>query len=410
MSDNQGFILFPEVNTKFIYLMVFIFCSLMRRLVPRVIETKFKSIKNYEKIEEINYNKNKCYFDLLSNFIADFLTGIVILINKFNNSKSKNISPSRDSKAKSEMTKKFFFYLSIIAIIDFIAQLCLFFYSYIIPKGGLLDNYIIREENLYFVVLIDIISRYCFSRYFLSSYFYRHHIASIFITIIGFIPLTLKNLIDLKLFNDPNETIYLILFIFMTIIYSLEDVLNKICLNQLILRPYELMFYKSLFQIILVFIFTIYAIEYNDLISYVRDNFSFLKVLYRFSFIISNIFRTWSLITIIELLNPNHLSVLKSSEFIVLFIFISIFNNCTGNKENDNIIYIFGTFCCLFSLIGSAIHNELIIINKWGLLECTDYYKAEIKGTPIEEDLEGSVANKNNETIDSFLGGSIDDE
>ena len=413
MSNNQGFIFFPKPDIKFIYLMVFIFCSLMRRLIPRVIENKPSEIK-YEKIERINYNKNKCYFDLLSNFIGDFSAGIVILINKFNNSKSNTKFPSGKSNPKSEMTKifskKFFFYLPFIAFIDLIAQLYQFLYSYIIPKGGLLDDFIIQEENLYFVVLIDIISRYCFSRYFLSSYFYKHHIVSIVITIFGFIPLTLKNLIDLKLFNDPYDTIYLILFIFITIIYSLEDVLNKICLNQLILRPYELMFYKSLFQIIFVVIFTLYSIEYNNLISYVQDNFSFMKILYRFSFIISNIFRTWSLITIIELINPNHLSVLKSSEFIVLFIFISIFNNCTGNSQNDTLLYIFGAFCCLFSLIGSAIHNELIIINKWGLLECTDYYKAETKGIPIEEDLEGSVTNKNNETIDSFLGGSIDDE
>ena len=408
MSDKQGFLIFQKADTKFFYLMIFIFCSLMRRLVPRIIERTFEPIR-YDQIEQINYNKNKCYFDLLSNFIADFLTGIMILINKIN-SKSNKKPTSQELKTKSDMRKKFFFYLPSIAIIDLIAQLCLFSYSYIIPKGGLLDNYLIHEENLYFVVLIDIISRYCFSRYFLSSYFYSHHIVSIIITIVGFIPLTLKNIIDLDLFNDAYASIYLILYIFMFIIYSFEDVLNKICLNQLILRPYELMFYKAVFQIIFVLILSIYDMEYNNLVEYVKDNISVVKIFYRLSFIISNIFRTWSLITIIELINPNHLSVLKSSEFIVLFIYTSIFNKCTDENDGGISIYIFGAICCLFSLIGSAIHNELIIINKWGLLECTDYYKTELKGTNIEEDLEESSGNKNNETLDSFLGGSIDDE
>ena len=137
-----------------------------------------------------------------------------------------------------------------------------------------------------------------------------------------------------------------------------------------------------------------------------------MRILYRLSFIISNIFRTWSLITIIELLSPNHLSVLKSSEFAVLFVFISIFNNIPHKTNNDKYLYIFGSLCCIFSLIGSAIHNELILINKFGLLECTDYYKLEMKeASDIDEDLEEEKSgSKKDKTLDSFLGDSIDND
>ena len=297
----------------------------------------------------------------------------------------------------------------IIAIIDFIAQLCLFLYSYIVPKGQLLEDVAIKEENLYFVVLIDIISRYFFSRIFLNSFFYKHHIVSIIITCIGFIPLTINNLISDKFFQ--NKKIYLMLYIYMTIIYSLEDVINKICLNQLILRPYELMFYKSLFQILFVFILFIYAAVNNNLFYYLSQRISFMLVLYRLSFIISNIFRTWSLITIIELLNPNHLSILKSSEFAVLFVFISIYKGLIKEQNNSNSFYIVGSFCCLVSIIGSAIHNEIIIINKFGLLECTDFYKTEIKpNVNFDEDLEIEKEDKKNKTLDSFLGESVDND
>ena len=261
------------------------------------------------------------------------------------------------------------------------------------------NNKFINEEKLYFVVLIDIISRYFFSRLFLNSYFYKHHILSIVLTCIGFIPLMIRNLFNI--FNDITSfiIIYLFQYIFMTIIYSLEDVLNKICLNQLILRPYELMFYKAFFQIILILPLSIYVFL-NIKIANIK--FDLPHIFYRLSFIISNIFRTWSLITIIELINPNHLSVLKSSEFAVLFIFLSIIN-----KTEDILIIVFGIICCLISLIGSIIHNEIIIINRYGLLECTDYYKSEMKGFHTEDDLEIENNKKiNNE--DSLLNDSCD--
>ena len=416
MEKPKGFFYFQKPGSKFIYLLVFIFCSLMRRLLPRIINDnmikKPKDRFSDNELENMNFNKNVCFFDLLSNFIADFLAGIMILINKI---KSKNTIKQIQLKTfqnlitKGDIKKKFYFYLLIIAIIDFIAQLCLFLYSYIVPKGQLLEDVAIKEENLYFVVLIDIISRYFFSRIFLNSFFYKHHIVSIIITCIGFIPLTINNLISDKFFQ--KKKIYLMLYIYMTIIYSLEDVINKICLNQLILRPYELMFYKSLFQILFVFILFIYAAVNNNLFYYLSQRISFMLVLYRLSFIISNIFRTWSLITIIELLNPNHLSILKSSEFAVLFVFISIYKGLIKEQNNSISFYIVGSFCCLVSIIGSAIHNEIIIINKFGLLECTDFYKTEINPhVNFDEDLEIEKEDKKNKTLDSFLGESVDND
>ena len=349
---------FPDPEKKYIYLLVFLFCSLNRKLIPRIISLLYT--KEINDAEKVNWNKNRCCFDIFSNFLADFSAGIMILIDKYRN-RAKKVS-SQNLKIKKEMDKRKYFFMPILATFDFIAQLSLFTFSYIIPKGKTLEEKSIPEVDLYFVVLIDIISRYCFSKIFLNSHFYKHHIVSIIITCIGFIPLTIKNIYDLDLFDFKYITyIDLILYIFMTIVYSLEDVLNKICLNQLIYRPFELMFYKSLFQIPFVLSLFIYSSKCNNLFEYIRDNKGILQVLYRLSFIICNIFRTWSLITIIELLSPNHLSVLKSSEFAVLFVFQSIFNALLGVKS-DELIYIFGAICSIISIIGSAIHNELIII------------------------------------------------
>ena len=401
--------IFPDPEKKYYYLLIFLFCSLIRKLVPRIISYYRGKDFNFipDDLEKMHFNKNKCCFNIFSNFLADFSAGIMILIDKYRNREKKNSSQNLIIRKEIEYRK--YFFMPILATFDFIAQLSLFAFSFIVPKGKLLEKESISEEDLYFVVLIDIISRYCFSKIFLNSHFEKHHIVSIVLTCIGFIPLTLKNIIDLDLLNCENiRYIDLTLFVFMTIVYSLEDVLNKICLNQLIYRPFELMFYKSLFQIPFVFLLLIYSIKYNNLSLYISNNISVWQVLYRFSFIVCNIFRTWSLITIIELLSPNHLSVLKSSEFAILFVFQSIFNRIF-NSNRDKLIYIFGTLCSIISIIGSAIHNELVIINKFGLLECTIYYKTEIKQIPEDEDLEEDSEGKN-KTLDSFLGDSIDND
>ena len=302
------------------------------------------------------------------------------------------------------MKKKSFLYLSIIAIIDIIAQLCLLIFTFIIDKKEILEEESIKSEDLYFTVLIDIISRYIFSRIFLKSFFYKHHIFAMILICIGFIPLIIKNIIDLS-GKGKNQYIYLILYIFMVIIYSLEDVFNKICLKQSLLRPYELMFYKAVIQIIVVLILLIYFLANEGLFNYIKQYLSGLSLLYRITFIGFNILRTWSLITVIEIIDANCLSILKSFEFIFLFVSFSI---VFGYEDTG--ILITGSFCAIISLIGTAIHNEVFIINKCGLLEESVYYKEKKHDDPSLEDLEKEAHNKsNNKTVDSLLGSSLEE-
>ena len=199
----------------------------------------------------------------------------------------------------------------------------------------------------------------------------------------------------------------MIQYIYTNIIYSLEDVLNKICLKKLIIRPYELMFYKALFQVLFLFIITLFDLAaLGEYIGIIWKKELLKYFIYRLSFIISNIFRTWSLITIIEKISPNHLSVLKSSEFAFQFLFDIFY---ILDYKVDQIIIIFGIICVIFSIFGSIIYNEIIIINKWGLFKFTDYYKFEIKGfRGNDEDLEAN--NNINTARDSLLTDSVDNE
>ena len=387
LEVNKNFLIFPNLESKHIYIIIFVISSFLRTVIPSLIEQPgFAKIEN----DKIVYYKEICYFDMLANFISDISVGIYKLITLFKEKeKSNKITTSEGIKTKQNMLRQFFIILPLIALIDICAQLCLYVFSYIDPEGitlGIQKNKkaIIRDEDLFFVVAIDILFRYIFSRIILpSTFFYRHHYLSMFLNAIGFVPLIIINIKDLvKNGDDAKFSIFItfiILYIVRTILYSLEDVYNKKALNKLLLRPYELMFYKALFEIIPIIIVSSISINSPNFSSYI-DNYldgTYLagRLLYRFFFIICNIFRTISLITIIEKINPNSLSILKSLEFIFFFLYL-IFKEKIW-KDPLNII--FESISCIILLLGALIHNEIIIINKWKFLECTDYYKSEIK-------------------------------
>jgi len=124
------------------------------------------------------------------------------------------------------MMKKFFIILPLIAIIDIFAQLCLYIFCIFDEKGTILGigkedkrgNNIIHDEDLFFIVSIDILFRYIFSRLLLKSNFYRHHILSMILNGIGFIPLIVINIKDL-VYNFNKRFVYkLLIYIILNII------------------------------------------------------------------------------------------------------------------------------------------------------------------------------------------------
>ncbi len=409
--QNNKFLIRPPLESKHLHILIFFISSVLRVIIPKLIETN-----NFAKLDNLQYDyfQEECYFNILANFIGDISAGLFILI-KFCKGKDKNeITTSEGEKTKKRFQKRFFIYLPLIAFIDFFAQLCLFSYSFIV-SGKKKIGVKILDQDLFFVVTIDILFRYLFSRIFLKSSFYPHHKVSMVLNIIGFFVFGYINLNDI-IYRDEYKSgskfyeiyVYLVLFLIMTILYSLEDVFNKIALNKSLLRPYELMFYKAVFQIIGIIGVSIFM--RGDIIEYVKiiisEKLLIGRIFYRLVFIICNIFRTISLITIIEVLNPNHLSILKSTEFIGLFVFIMIWNRLLETQSIT--INIVESFTCLLILIGSIIHNEMIIINKWGLLECTDYYKIEVKGfSNLNENVEEDKSNEKDKE-DSLLGESFD--
>ena len=381
MCETKCLIL-PKLDFKNIYILIFVLASLLQRLIPKIVEY-FQDRNSLDNLENINITY---YFDIMSKFFSDFLSGIIVLINKCKKEKHPDkITTSEGEKTVKNMKRFFCLIMPLIALCNFVGEICLFcfYWKY--------NDFYLDVEELFFIIFFDILFRYIFSRIFLKSFFYKHHYLSMILTTIGCIPLliiSMKNIFGDENFSDKKSNLILFFFLYLIkiLLFSFQDILTKIALNKLLLRPYQLMFYKSLFLIIplIGLSIPILLLDISDIKEFISDiilNF----IIYRIVYIICGFFLCFSYITIIELVNPNHLSILKSLEFIAYFLNNTIWNFIQEKENNSNnhfkyLDYIFEFFSFIILIFGACIHNEMIIIKKWGFYECTDYYKTEVKG------------------------------
>ena len=401
----------PKLDFKNIYILIFVLTSLFRRLIPKI-------------IQKLDNNDNKppntviYYFDIVSNFFSYIISSFLIIKDKLKKGYNKEqITTSEGEKTIKNMRRFFFIIIPLIALTDFLGQLCLYFFCRIQSNKSEIDKYI-SQEDLFFIIFFDISFRYIFSRILLKSYFYKHHYLSMILTFIGSIPLliiAMKNIFEIENISEQKGSIIIFIFFYLirALLFSLEDVFNKIALNKLLLRPYQLMFYKSLFEMIPIIGLSVPEIikDFDDFKKIYNNLLGFL--LYRGVYIIFGFFLFFAYISIIELVNPNHLSILKSLEFIAFYINNTIWDFIEKEKNDIKYFnYIFEFISCIILLFAALLHNEMIIIKKCGLYECTDYYKTEVKGfsnIDVDFDADKTLTN-NDETEDlKIANDSIND-
>ena len=401
----------PKLDFKNIYILIFVLTSLFRRLIPKI-------------IQKLDNNDNKppntviYYFDIVSNFFSYIISSFLIIKDKLKKGYNKEqITTSEGEKTIKNMRRFFFIIIPLIALTDFLGQLCLYFFYRIQSNKSEIDKYI-SQEDLFFIIFFDISFRYIFSRILLKSYFYKHHYLSMILTFIGSIPLliiAMKNIFEIENISEKKGSIIIFIFFYLirALLFSLEDVFNKIALNKLLLRPYQLMFYKSLFEMIPIIGLSVPEIikDFDDFKKIYNNLLGFL--LYRGVYIIFGFFLFFAYISIIELVNPNHLSILKSLEFIAFYINNTIWDFIEKEKNDIKYFnYIFEFISCIILLFAALLHNEMIIIKKCGLYECTDYYKTEVKGfsnIDVDFDADKTLTN-NDETEDlKIANDSIND-
>ena len=219
------------------------------------------------------------------------------------------------------------------------------------------------------VSIFYILATSLLSRIFLNNYFYRHHFVSLAINIFGLI---INAIIDIRNLNKKYNIILYIIDMAGTISFSFASITGKFLLTYV--TPYALQLYIGLVQIVYLGILFIplYFVERNG------ENIfaNFFDVVDGYKIIILDIgvlvficcygVFIW---IIINKFSPNDyaLSMMVENMIDKLFEYA-----LTPETFTDNIfISIIQLLVFILLIIGICIHNEIIVINKWGLNEYT---------------------------------------
>ena len=385
-----GFFMIPKLNKKYWYFAFFLIGSILRVIIPDIPILKNKL--NLFSKNDLKTLLTLKYLEVIRNILSDLLFGIFHCIyfirNKDDYKRRKNFKYNKNSininfifNDESRRTPRIFKLILIISFVDFTCQLLL-------PLKYLFEdslNKLILTTNIFHfnsLLVIDIISRYFFSLWILRTYFYAHHYFSFLLNIIALLALGVVDFIykfSLHSKNAQNEynPLYIFVIAVQYILYSLEDIMNKVALTTLYILPTTLVFYKGLFELIILlpiislffFLFELYDF------SFVIEKWNILYlVLYFIAFIPFNILRTFSLVNVIDKFTAQHMSFLKVFEAITLFLYYF----CKGEEKElfnlDIWAYIIQIISFLILLISSLIHNEIIIINHPKLKAKTEYF------------------------------------
>ena len=424
-------LLIPELSNKYFLFIIFLICSLLRKSIPGILLDyifKLKLNSSQDKSDKV-FELAKCekFFDVLCNISSDLFTGIIhyILIkrdkklynnyNNDNNDNNNDIPNKKFIKKKSKIefiynnetiNKKLFYQIIfIISFFDFLCQLCFYFGCH--ANIEIIENPEKKIHNidyLYSFLVIDIVARYIFSKLILNVHFYFHHYLSFLINIIILLILLI---IDILYKMREYNIYFLILSFIQYVLYSLEDIINKIALIKLFIFPESLLFYKGICSSIYFFFFSFFILMFGDLdLSIMEFNIKlFYGIIGRLFFIAANLFRSVYLVKVIDFFSPQHISFLKVLESIILSLYY--FLDSLYKKKNPKYSAIDNYFhldinivlieinACLILLFSSLIHNEIIIINCTKLKKNTQFFLS------IEADIENyKIFNKYSEIMD----------
>ena len=267
----------------------------------------------------------------------------------------------------------------------------------------------INDLEINFLIVFKILFKYFLSNLILKTSYYRHHNFSVMINIICLI---LISIIDIyKICNnwDINYILFLLLIIFDSIFYALEDVVGKKALIEEFLSPYSILFYKGIYETLLLIIFSIpfFFIKIEDqniFYIFVMKLNSFSNIFFVFVSMLTNFAYNVFIWIINDRFSPNDLAMVMVLQGFIDKIYILIFNYEQFKEDLFETIYLISIYFIL--IISACIHNETIIINCCGLNEYTK------KNINIKSEKDFEVANERtltSTTINSTESQDIND-
>jgi hypothetical protein len=350
-------------------------------------------------IKSVDYMKGTEFIYISCLNLDDLLAGFFVLYTfiKMYSIKQDNtqIENSRDSKKNSKKVISYeliynkasvknhkFIYLFLISLLEFVARSTDLLYLLIIGKIP------IRIGQVNWLISIDIFSRIIISRIILKTKIYRHHILSIILTIIGLSTMSIcafKAIIKEELDNWP----YFLFIIGKYILLPLEDVINKVLLTDEFLLTHYLMFYRGIFNFIMlgilsgsVFLTRPESVNFSYFEQFKTDQEIKIQILLKVIFTILSFFKAFCLLRVIDIFSPQHVSFLNTT-----FSLFQLFK-CRSKSNDDKKITAFDAIFLLIIILGTLIFNEIIILNFFGLNKNTK------KNYIIKEELESKELNK----------------
>ena len=423
---NCRLFIIPRFMKKHIYLLLFIIGALTRVLFPDILEhfshsddksnnsnknqngTNSTNISNIITfLEDMNDGANKTssnntdikqlknlltqsYIEIIYNVLSAVLLGIPHFLNKMRN-KEENKNRRQQTYITNNQNINFIYLknessriplmLKIIFIISSVDVFC----QLTVPIKYIIEYKYFdciqsnHQSHFYSVLFFDIFARYFFSRWILKTYFYIHHKLSFILSIIGLIPISI---VDFHAKYGSNDNKYNLLFIsvisIQLIVYSFEDIMNKVAFRALSILPYTLIFYNGLIQFgyfiiisILFFIFELYDRQFHfDFLYELKKSICFLPF---------NILRNYYLMKVIDTFSAQHMALLRITETSIIFMYDQTLKQHINKKEDykvynnihETIIQFLGF---LILIVASLIHNEIIIINHRKLKAKTQFY------------------------------------
>jgi hypothetical protein len=187
--------------------------------------------------------------------------------------------------------------------------------------------------------------------------------------------------------NELNNWPYFLFIIGKYIMLPLEDVINKILLTNEFLLPHYLMFYRGIFNFIMLGILSASVflkgfVNFSYFEQFEIDKEKYIQILVKVLFTILSFFRSFCLLKVIDIFSPQHVSFLNTT-----FSLFQLFK-CRSKSHDDKIITAFDAIFLLIIILGTLIFNEIIILNFFGLNQNTK------KNYIIKEELESKELNK----------------
>ena len=319
LSKKKKYILFVKPRLIHLLFLFYFICSIIK-------QTILKNIKEKD-------NLSIPIFKLYVYDIGDFISLIPLLVIK-KKSKPKNNDNSRSNSKEGldyiytgeigyeyQKNKKIIILnIFLISIFDFVAQISTTVYYLI--RGS--QNLEVKQANLNSLLIFNVIFLFLFSHLILKTIFYRHHFFSFEIFIICIIVIVILDFIEINKDNSDKiviSIIYLLIRIFATMLYSLEDTIAKIMFLNYYFSPSLLLLIKAIIQIFYLIIFSIPLIfvkfkdEKKILFSMFESIFNnklyiFLYVLYMINSFFYNILNY----SLIDVFSPNHTAIAKILE------------------------------------------------------------------------------------------------